>query len=256
LVLLLLGRPLLVPTAALTMMLLLLMMTTASPKMLLLLMVTTTSTTIPSLVPPRLSRQRRRPLNPPTLQINIHPPLILLGSIVQPQLPTQPLHPRLDLLHMARGVIPLADNDMQVRLAGRLGVADALLKDVLGLFDKLPVQVDGVLGDAAGRVVLAEDELGRLLVVLGLLLLVPLTLVRELLGTRAVAALVCFVGLTHTTVQNESTNKGVATADHATLCHERTIVPDRSRISSCRPRPAPDRAAGHTRLLRLGCCCG
>jgi hypothetical protein len=66
---------------------------------------------------------------------------------------------------------------MQVRLPRGLGVADALLEDVLGLLDELAVQVDGVVGDAAGGVVLAEDELGRLLVVLGLLLLVPLAFV-------------------------------------------------------------------------------
>jgi hypothetical protein len=74
-------------------------------------------------------------------------------------------------------MIPLADNDVQVRLAGALGVADALLEDVLGLLDELAVQVDGVLGDPAGRVVLAEDELGRLLVVLRLLPLVLLAFV-------------------------------------------------------------------------------
>ena len=143
----LLGRPLLMPTA------------------------------IPRLVTPRLLGQRRRRANPPALQININPPVVLLGAIVQPQLLAQPLDARLDLLHASGRVVPLADNDMQVRLPRGLGVADALLEDVLGLLDELAVQVDGVLGDAAGRVVLAEDELGRLFVVLGLLLLVPLAFV-------------------------------------------------------------------------------
>jgi hypothetical protein len=134
-------------------------------------------TAMPRLVTPRLLRQRRGHPDPPAFQININSPVILLGGIVQPQLLAQPLDARLDLLHAARRVVALADNDMQMGLPRGLGVADALLEDVLGLFDKLAVQVDGVLRNAAGGVVLAEDELGRLLVVLGLLLLVPLAFV-------------------------------------------------------------------------------
>jgi hypothetical protein len=130
--------------------------------------------TIASLVALGLSRQRRRSVDATASQVDIDAALVLLGGIVETQLLAQLLNPRLQLLDMASRVIPLADNDMQMRLAGGLGIADALLEDVLGLLDKLAVEVDGVLGDAAGRVVLAEDEFGGLLVVLGLLPLVAL----------------------------------------------------------------------------------
>jgi len=62
-----------------------------------------------------------------------------------------------------------------VRLLTGAGIADARLEDVLGLFDKLTMQVDGVGRHAARRVILPKDELGRLPVVGILLALVPLT---------------------------------------------------------------------------------
>lgn len=95
-------------------------------------------------------------------------------------------------------MVPLANDDVQVRLAGGLGVADALLEDVLGLFNELPVQVNGVLRYAAGSVVLPEDELRRLLVVVGLLLLMPLALIGQLLSSGSIAALIRFMGLRQT----------------------------------------------------------
>lgn len=84
---------------------------------------------------------------------------------------------------------------MEVRLVVLLRVADALLEDVLGLLDELPVQVDRVVGDAARRVVLPEDVLAGLLVVLVHLRRVPLALVAQLLGLGAAAALVRLVSL-------------------------------------------------------------
>lgn len=152
-------------------------------------------TLIPSLIPMRLSRQRRRRLNTTTLQININPPFILLSRIIEPELLAQLLDSWLDLLHPASRVVPLADDDMQMGLAGSLGVPNARLEDVLCLLDKLAVQVNGVLGYPAGRIVLPEDEVGGLLVVLGLLFLMALARVGELLGFGAVAALIGFMGL-------------------------------------------------------------
>lgn len=55
---------------------------------------------------------------------------------------------------------------VKVRLPVLLGVADAVLEDILGLLDELAVQVDGVVGDAIHCVVLAEDVVAGLLVVL------------------------------------------------------------------------------------------
>lgn len=69
-------------------------------------------------------------------------------------------------------------------------VADALLENVLSLLDKLAVQVDRVVRVAAGRIVLAEDELAGLLVVLLHLAAVLLALVAQLLGGRAISVVV------------------------------------------------------------------
>jgi hypothetical protein len=163
-------RPLLISTATLSMVLLVM-------RLLVVLLLVMPTTAIPSLISRRLRGQRWRRFNPPASQVDIDAALVLLGGIVKPQLLAQTLDAGLDLLHVARRVVPLADNDMQVILTGALGVADALLEDILGLLDELAVQVNGVLGDATGCVVLAEDELGGLLVVLGLLPLMLLAFV-------------------------------------------------------------------------------
>lgn len=76
-----------------------------------------------------------------------------------------------------------------------LGVADALLENLLGFFDKLAVQIDGVAGDLTYSVVLAEDELGSLLVVFVGFGCVGLALLRQLMRRAAVAALVGLLGL-------------------------------------------------------------
>lgn len=83
---------------------------------------------------------------------------------------------------MVPAVIPLAHDDMQMGLALRLCGTNTRLENVLGLLDELAVQVDRVGRDV--RVVLAEDKLGRLLVVrLGLLAqLVRLGTVAALVG--------------------------------------------------------------------------
>ena len=50
-------------------------------------------------------------------------------------------------------------------LALRLSISDALFQDILGLFYKLPVQVDGVPVDPADCIVFAKDEVRSLLIV-------------------------------------------------------------------------------------------
>lgn len=125
-----------------------------------------------------------------TAEIDINAPLILFSMILQAQFATDLLDARLDLLHMADTMIPAADNHMKMRLAVRLGVADALLEDVLGLLDKLAVQVDRVGRHAPVGVVLAEDKLRRLLVVLFHLGPVPFAFLGERVRRRPIALLV------------------------------------------------------------------
>ena len=119
----------------------------------------------------------------------------MLRLIPQPKFATDLLDARLDLLDMIRAVITFPDNDMQMRLAVVARVPDALLEDRLGLFNELAVQVDGVARDFADRVVLAEDVLGRLLVVCVGLRGVSLALLAHLVCACAIALLVRFARL-------------------------------------------------------------
>lgn len=131
-------------------------LTTMLPPMLLPSMLPTMLPTPPPMLrrPPRL---RHLP-NLPARQININPPGILLRRKLQPHLPTNLLHPRLDLLHASGGMVALSHDNMQVRLAAGAGVAQPALEDVLGLFDELAVEVDGVRGDVVDLVLLGGLE--------------------------------------------------------------------------------------------------
>lgn len=92
-------------------------------------------------------------------------------------------------------MVTLADDGVEMRLAPCLVLADAALEDTLGLFNELAVEIDGVGFDAAGGVVLPEDELGGLEVVLVHLAVVGFALVGELLCGCAVAIVVSASGL-------------------------------------------------------------
>jgi hypothetical protein len=127
---------------------------------------------VASLIAMRLGWERRRGFDATALQVDIKTALVLLGGIVQTEFPAKLLNSRLQLLHPSSRVVALADDDMQMGLTSGLGMADARLKDVLGLLNELAVEVDGVIGYATRRIVLAEDELGCLLVIFGLLFLV------------------------------------------------------------------------------------
>lgn len=124
------------------------------------------------------------------LQLDVHATFVVLRVVLQSKFAADLLDARLDLLHVAGGVVSLADDHVEVRLSALLGVANALLEDLLGFFHELAVQVDGVAVDSAHGVVLAEDELGGLLVVLVGFGCVRLALLRQLLRAAAVAALV------------------------------------------------------------------
>lgn len=69
-----------------------------------------------------------------------------------------------------------------------LGILNALLQDLLRLFDELAMQIDRVRRYAAIGVVLTENVLGRLLVVLLHLAAVGLSLLRKLFGAGAISA--------------------------------------------------------------------
>jgi hypothetical protein len=124
------------------------------------------------------------------LQFDVHATFVVLGVVLQSKFAADLLDARLDLLHMVDGVVSLADDHVEMRLSVLLGVADALLEDLLGLLDKLAVQIDGVARDFSYSVVFAEDELGGLLVVLVGFGCVRLALLRQLFRLVAVAALV------------------------------------------------------------------
>ena len=84
---------------------------------------------------------------------------------------------------------------MQMRLACGLSVFDPLFQDVFCLFNELSVQVNGVAVDSADGIVLAEDEVGGLLVVLIHHGAVSFAFFGELVRGTAVSAFVGIVGL-------------------------------------------------------------
>lgn len=125
----------------------------------------------------RLLGRRGHAADLAALEVDVDAARVVLGRVVQAQLAADLLDAGLDLLDVARAVVALADDDVQVCLPPRARVPDPRLEDVLGLLDELPVQVDGVVGHPPRRVVLPENVLGRLLVVRLHLRRVPLALV-------------------------------------------------------------------------------
>jgi hypothetical protein len=91
------------------------------------------------------SRHLRRSAPMPTAaalpQIDVDPALVLLGVVLQSQLPAYLLDFGLDLLHVPDAVVSLAHDDVQVPLPRLLRVTDPLLEDFFGFFDELAVQV-------------------------------------------------------------------------------------------------------------------
>lgn len=130
-----------------------------------------------------LGRRIRRP----ALQIDIHPPLIRLRLVLQSQLSAHLLDPRFDLLHMPRRMVPLPNNDVQMRLALLARGPDALLEHILCFLDVQPVQVNCVRRDPALRVVGPENIIARLVVVLVHCSGMPFALLAQLVGARAIA---------------------------------------------------------------------
>lgn len=76
-----------------------------------------------------------------------------------------------------------------------LRIPDPRLENLLGFLNELAMQINGVGGNSAIRVVLAEDEVGGLLVVSVHHLSMVLALLRKLMCCRAIASRVCLVGL-------------------------------------------------------------
>jgi hypothetical protein len=145
---------------------------------------------VATLVSAWLLWQGRRRANLPALQVHIDTALVFLRGVLETLLTTYLLDTRLNLLHMARAVISSAHYDVQVSLPSGLGVFYARLQDVFGLFDELAVEINGVLGDAAGAVVLAENELARLLVVALHVSAVLLAFVRQSFRLSTISAIV------------------------------------------------------------------
>jgi hypothetical protein len=80
------------------------------------------------------------------------------------------------------------NSHMQVVLTSTLCVLDSLLQNLLGLFDKLTVQINRVRVDSANHVVLTENVLGGLSVVVVGLLSMTLCFLGQVVGGTAIAA--------------------------------------------------------------------
>lgn len=140
----------------------------------------------------------RRVVGRSTLKINIHPPLIRLGLILQSQVPTNLFHPRLNLLHMINTMVPLAHNHVQMRLALTSSLSYPFLEHVLCFFDEKPMEINGVGSDAVAGVVCAEYVVSRLLVVLVHLGRMLFALLAQFVRAGAVARGIGLVGTIET----------------------------------------------------------
>lgn len=74
-------------------------------------------------------------------------------------------------------------------------ILDALFQNILSLLNKLSVQINRVVRDAAWRIVFTENELGGLLVVLLHLSAVRFAFLGKLFCACTVAVFVCLFGL-------------------------------------------------------------
>ena len=70
--------------------------------------------------------RRRRHIRWSARQIDIDSPFIRLRQILQPQLLTDLLNSRFNLLDMTRTVVPFADDDMKMCLTVLFSVSDPL----------------------------------------------------------------------------------------------------------------------------------
>jgi hypothetical protein len=148
-----------------------------------------------------------------TSEVDVHSAFVVLGVVLEALLLADLLNTRLDLLNVVDRVIALADNavstirdvrsaanlgrysHMQMVLASTLCVLDSLFQNLFGLFNKLTVKVDSITIDSAYSIVLAEDELGRLSVVVICLLSMVLCLLREIVSSTSISTRVCFLRL-------------------------------------------------------------
>lgn len=162
--------------------------------LLLLWMSTATTIATPVVTLVALPTVHGTHINLSTGQVDVNPPLIRLGVILQSELLTDLFDPRLNLLYVPWTMIPLADDNMQMILSSAPCIFDSLLQDILSLLHELSVQIDGICWHAIGRIVLAKNEIGGLLIVLRHLLSVRLSFIGELFCCCAVAGIVGLFG--------------------------------------------------------------
>lgn len=160
----------------------------------------------------RLTIVRRRNRSS-TGEVNVDSTFVVLGMVLEALLLADLLNTRLDLLDVVDRVIALADNaassiregpitansndysHMQMVLAGALCVLDSLFQNLFGLFNELAVEVNGIPINSSYRIVLTEDELGRLSVVVVRLLSMFLRLLRQVVSSTSISTCVCLLRL-------------------------------------------------------------
>ena len=108
---------------------------------------------------------RRRSVGWTSGEIDVYSPFIGFGVGLKVQLAANLLNSRLNFLDMMGAVVPFAHDNMQMCLSCGLGMSDSLLQYILGFFNKLAMEIDGVGGDTAFGVVFTKDIFRRLLIV-------------------------------------------------------------------------------------------
>jgi hypothetical protein len=100
--------------------------------------------------------------------------------------------PRHAGLEQRNGLVPgrAGLHDVEMGLAASLRISYPGFQDILSLFDKLPVEVNGVTSYATGCIVLPKNVLGRLFVIPVCLSAVTLPFLRQSLCFSAITALI------------------------------------------------------------------
>lgn len=140
-----------------------------------------------------------------TSEVYVDSAFIVLGMVLETLLLADLLDTRLDLLDVVDRVVTFADDavttirrrnkgskrsrylHMQMVLAGALCVLDSLFQNLLGLFNKLTVEVNGITVDSSYSVVLAEDVFRSLSIVVVGLLTVVLCFLRQVVSGTSIS---------------------------------------------------------------------
>ena len=93
-----------------------------------------------------------------TGEVDIYASLVGLGLVLKAELLAYFLYSWFDLLNVMRTMVSFTNNDVKMRLAGRLGISDAFFQYILCFFNELSMEIYGVRCHTALCIVFTEDK--------------------------------------------------------------------------------------------------